>query len=92
VLFKPAAIDKREESFMTTEEKVIEVINTKVSPALQSHGGDVTFVSFDEKSGVLCVDLVGACGTCPFAQETLRMTVEEAIRQEVPEVKSVIRA
>ncbi|MCE5201552.1 MAG: NifU family protein [Synergistaceae bacterium] len=76
---------------MTTEEKVIDVINTKISPALQTHGGDVTFVSFDETSGTLSVELVGACGTCPFAQETLRMTVEEAIRQEVPEVKSVVR-
>ena len=77
---------------MTTQEKIIEVLNTVVTPALQTHGGDATFVSFDEESGTLCVELVGSCGTCPFAQETLRMTVEAAIRQEVPEVKSVVRA
>ncbi len=77
---------------MTTQEKIMEVLNTVVTPALQTHGGDATFVSFDEESGTLCVELVGSCGTCPFAQETLRMTVEAAIRQEVPEVKSVVRA
>ncbi len=77
---------------MTTQERIIEVLNTVVTPALQTHGGDATFVSFDEESGTLCVELVGSCGTCPFAQETLRMTVEAAVRQEVPEVKSVIRA
>ena len=77
---------------MTTQEKIMEVLNTVVTPALQTHGGDATFVSFDEESGTLCVELVGSCGTCPFAQETLRMTVEAAVRQEVPEVKSVIRA
>ncbi len=77
---------------MTTQEKIIEVLNTVVTPALQTHGGDATFVSFDEESGTLCVELVGSCGTCPFAQETLRMTVEAAIKQEVPEVKSVVRA
>ena len=77
---------------MTTQERIIEVLNTVVTPALQTHGGDATFVSFDEESGTLCVELVGSCGTCPFAQETLRMTVEAAVRQEVPEVKFVIRA
>ena len=77
---------------MTTQERIIEVLNTVVTPALQTHGGDATFVSFDEESGTLCVELVVSCGTCPFAQETLRMTVEAAIRQEVPEVKSVVRA
>ncbi|MDL2297922.1 NifU family protein [Synergistaceae bacterium OttesenSCG-928-D05] len=77
---------------MTTQEKIQEVITTKISPALQSHGGDVAFVSYDEAAGALIVELTGACGTCPYAQETLRMTVESAIRSEVPEVKSVVRA
>lgn len=77
---------------MTTQEKIIEALNTKVSPALQTHGGDASFVSYDEATGVLTVKLEGSCGTCPFAQETLRMTVEAAVKQEVPEVKSVERA
>ena len=77
---------------MTTEEKIKEVLTTKISPALQTHGGDATFVSYDAENGRLFVKLGGACGTCPFAQETLRMTVEGAIIQEVPEVKSVERA
>lgn len=77
---------------MPTQEKIMEVLSTKISPALQSHGGDVTFVSYDEASGTLCVELTGACGTCPYAQETLRMTVESAVKNEIPEVTSVIRA
>jgi Fe-S cluster biogenesis protein NfuA len=77
---------------MSTQDKIMEVIKTKISPALQSHGGDASFVSFDETTGTLAVELIGACGTCPYAQETLRMTVESAIKHEVPEVKSVVRA
>lgn len=77
---------------MSTLEKITEVLDTKISPALQSHGGDVRFVSYDEASGTLCVELTGACGSCPYAQETLRMTVETAIKNDVPEVTSVIRA
>ena len=45
---------------MTVQEKIMDAISTKVSPALQSHGGDVSFVSFDEESGTLYVDLVGS--------------------------------
>ena len=77
---------------MTTEEKIKNTLDKTVSPALRSHGGDATFVSFDESAGVLTVKLEGSCGTCPFAQETLRMTVEAAVVSEVPEVKSVVRA
>lgn len=77
---------------MSTQEKIMEVLTSKISPALQSHGGDVSFISYDEASGTLCVELTGACGTCPYAQETLRMTVEAAVKTDVPEVTSVIRA
>lgn len=48
---------------MTTKEKIMQVIETRISPVLQSHGGDVSFVNFDEVSGTLYVELVGACGT-----------------------------
>lgn len=74
---------------MTTEEKIKKVLDEKINPALATHDGGATFVSFDEANGVLTVALVGACGTCPFAQETLRMTVEAVIVEEVSEVKEV---
>lgn len=75
----------------TTQEKIIKVMEAKVTPLLASHGGDVAFVSFDDASGTLYVNLVGACGTCPYAQETMRMAVESIIMQEIPEVTSVVR-
>ena len=77
---------------MTTEEKIKDVLANKVSPALQMHGGDCSFVKYDEPTGTLYFAMQGACGTCPFALETLRMTVEQAIIAEVPEVKAVERA
>ncbi len=77
---------------MTTEERIQKIIDEKITPALQTHGGDVQFENYDNENGILYVTLTGACGTCPFAQETLRMTVEAAIVEEVPEVKEVRRA
>ena len=76
---------------MTTEEKIKEVLANHVSPALQSHGGDCSFVRYDEPSATHYVAMEGACGSCPFALETLRMTVEQAVIAEVPEVKAVER-
>ncbi|MCD7952130.1 MAG: NifU family protein [Synergistaceae bacterium] len=76
---------------MTTEEKIKEVLANHVSPALQSHGGDCSFVKYDEPIATLYVAMEGACGSCPFALETLRMTVEQAVIAEVPEVKAVER-
>ncbi|MDO4988384.1 MAG: NifU family protein [Synergistes sp.] len=77
---------------MTTEEKIRDILDNQVSPALASHGGSCSLVKFDEASGVAYVAMQGACGTCPFALETLRMTVEQAVMEAVPEVKAVERA
>ena len=77
---------------MTVEEKIKNALAEHITPILQAHGGDCQFVKFDEETGILYVSLVGACGTCPYAQETLRMTVEQTIIKLVPEVKEVARA
>ena len=60
----------------------------RIRPYLQADGGDVELVEVNE-DGVVKVRLQGACGTCPFAQMTLRMGVERAIREMVPEVSRV---
>ena len=52
-------------------------------------GGDVKFVNFDEKSGVLKVELVGRCAHCPMSQITLKQGIEAEIKKTVKEVKRV---
>ena len=59
----------------------------KIRPALQADGGNVELV--DVIDGVVKVRLTGACGSCPMSQMTLKMGVERALKQQVPEVKSV---
>jgi len=76
---------------MNTVEVIQKVIEEEIKPALQSHGGDIEYVGFEEEAGTLIVRLLGACGTCPFAQETLRVQVEAVIKSVAPAVKSVIR-
>ncbi|MBI5590426.1 MAG: NifU family protein [Deltaproteobacteria bacterium] len=71
------------------KEKVQNVIN-KIRPMLQADGGDVELVDCVE--GVVSVRLKGACAGCPMSQMTLRNGIERALKNEIPEVKSVVQA
>ena len=71
-----------------TERRVLEAIEL-IRPALQSDGGDIVFSRLDE-DGVVHVDLVGACGTCPISMQTLKAGVERIIMDRVPGITEVI--
>lgn len=72
------------------KEKVIKALN-RVRPYLQNDGGDIDLIEVTEDLTVK-VKLTGACHGCPFAMQTLKAGVEQAIMQEVPEIKKVISA
>jgi Fe-S cluster biogenesis protein NfuA len=60
----------------------------KIRPALQADGGDLELINVSE-DGKVTIRLTGACGSCPMSQMTLKMGVEQRLREEVPEVVSV---
>ena len=66
----------------------VEAALEKIRPALRADGGDVELV--DVKDGIATVRLTGACGSCPMSTMTLRMGVEQVIKQEVPEIKELV--
>lgn len=67
-------------------EKALDLIR----PALQNDGGNVELVDVDEAAGIVKLKLVGACGSCPMSQMTLRMGVERVLRDQIPELKEVV--
>ncbi len=71
----------------TFQQRVEDVLTT-VRPMLQADGGDVELVEVSD--GIVKVRLQGACGTCPMAQMTLKMGIEQELKRKVPEVKSVV--
>jgi Fe-S cluster biogenesis protein NfuA len=71
-------------------EKVVKALN-RVRPYLQNDGGDIDLIEITDDLTVK-VKLTGACHGCPFAMQTLKAGVEQAIMQEVPEIKKVISA
>lgn len=74
------------------EEVVRKVQNAlqQVRPILQEDGGDVEYVDMTNE-GVVMVRLKGHCGSCPHAMMTLKQGIEVALKEAIPEVKSVER-
>ena len=66
--------------------ETIEVIR----PALQADGGDIVLHDVDEATGVVTVELVGACGRCPASTQTLKAGIERIMRDRVDGVTEVI--
>ena len=73
---------------MNLEKKIKDSLE-EVRPMLQADGGDVEFVSFDDKTGKLYVRMLGMCAGCPMAQMTIQEGIEKTITTAIPEVKSV---
>jgi len=67
--------------------KINEVLDSKIRPAVARDGGDITFKSF--KDGVVIVELKGSCSGCPSSIMTLKQGVQNLLCHYIPEVKSV---
>ena len=67
--------------------KINEVLDAKVRPAVAKDGGDIQFDSF--KDGVVKVKLKGSCSGCPSSVMTLKQGVQNLLCHYIPEVKSV---
>jgi len=64
-----------------------ELIETRVRPAVENDGGDITFRGF--KDGVVFLDMKGACSGCPSSTATLRHGIQNLLKHYVPDVVEV---
>ena len=70
-----------------TIKKIMDVLNTKIRPAVARDGGDIKFKSFEK--GVVKVELQGSCSGCPSSLMTLKQGVQNLLKHYVKEVNSV---
>ncbi len=70
-----------------TIKKILDVLDTKIRPAVARDGGDIKFKSFD--NGVVKVELQGSCSGCPSSLMTLKQGVQNLLKHYVKEVNSV---
>ena len=70
-----------------TVNQIIEILDSKIRPAVARDGGDISFKSF--KDGIVTVELKGSCSGCPSSTATLKQGVQNLLCHYVKEVKSV---
>lgn len=70
----------------TTIKKINDVIQ-KLRPYLNSDGGDIEFVKYED--GIVYVHLLGACVGCESSNDTIQNSVEAMLLEEVPGVIGV---
>ena len=85
---KPAVIiTKQNIQYNGVEKEIVEIIETKIRPAVSQDGGEVVFHEFTNNTVYL--KLQGACHSCPSAAITLKQGIESMLQYYVPEVKKV---
>ena len=70
------------------EQKIHEILDAQIRPAVASDGGDVIFDSY--KDGILKLHLQGSCSHCPSSIMTLKVGIESMLKKAIPEIKEVV--
>jgi Fe/S biogenesis protein NfuA len=73
-----------------TAEKIRQLLDQQVNPALASHGGYATLIGVDGEKAI--VEMGGGCQGCAVSAMTLRDGIERAIKENVPEITEVVDA
>ena len=72
----------------TVEDRIREILDSQIRPAVAGDGGDVIFDSYSD--GILKLRLQGACSSCPSAIMTLKVGIEQMLKRHIPELKEVV--
>ena len=86
-ILSESASDSKSVESNAVVNKINEVLDSKIRPAVARDGGDITFKSF--KDGIVTVELKGSCSGCPSSIMTLKQGVQNLLCHYIPEVKSV---
>jgi len=85
---KEASDESNDIDSNSLEDKIKNVLDEYVKPAVEMDGGAIQFHSF--QNGVVKLLLQGACSGCPSSTITLKSGIENLLKSMVPEVKEVI--
>jgi Fe-S cluster biogenesis protein NfuA len=72
--------------------EIKDLLDTRIRPAVAQDGGDILFDRFDADTGVVWLEMRGACSGCPSSAATLKAGVENMLKHYVPEVTGVEQA
>ena len=79
--------EKNQENYKDIEKQIINILETKIKPAVANDGGDIKFLNY--KDGVVKVKLQGSCSGCPSSTITLKRGVQNLLQHYIPDIKQV---
>ena len=72
-----------------TVKKIKAILDSEIRPAIAMDGGDCEFVEYTD--GVLTLRMQGACSNCPSSVMTLKMGIENRLKEEIPDLQDVVQ-
>ena len=72
------------------DQKIVDLINEYIQPAVEQDGGAIHFQSYNEDKGQVTVILKGSCSGCPSSTATLKGGVENLLKSHIPEINEVV--
>jgi len=88
-LIDDSLLENTENTGDDIESRIKAILDNEIRPAVAMDGGDIQFYGFED--GIVSLQLQGACSSCPSATLTLKMGIENRLREEFPEVIEVIQ-
>jgi Fe-S cluster biogenesis protein NfuA len=70
-------------------DEIKDLLDTRIRPSVAQDGGDILFDRYEPDTGVVWLQMRGACSGCPSSSATLKAGVENMLKHYVPEVTRV---
>lgn len=74
------------------EQKISEILNEYVAPAVENDGGKISLMEYDAGSKTAKMLLQGACSGCPSSTATLKNGIENILKQFAPDLVEHVEA
>ncbi|MBS1572722.1 MAG: NifU family protein [Bacteroidetes bacterium] len=89
---QPGVVGNRTKDFSETEQKIADILDEFVTPAVEQDGGKISLIEFDEQSKTAKMLMQGACSGCPSSTATLKNGIENLLKQFLPNVIENVEA
>ncbi|AQY22241.1 NifU family protein [Riemerella anatipestifer] len=78
--------------YTDTEQKISDILNEYVAPAVENDGGKISLMEYDESTKTAKMLLQGACSGCPSSTATLKGGIENVLKQFLPDLVEKVEA
>ena len=71
------------------DHRLLEDVLDAIRPSFQADGGDIELIGVDDETGVVTIEMTGACAACMFASTDISEGLDTIIKEHVPGVTAV---